>query len=158
MGSPVCVCERVTGGQRGPAPGELVGFWDPGKPQTTLSYQQALPVTLTCTVLTHPVMSDSATPLTVATPRLLCPGGAPGKTTGVDCMPFSRGSSRPRDGTRVSCVSCTAGGFFTTEPSGKPRISVYIEAVLEEFAIMRRTRTLKSLTRGQNLRVQHAPL
>ena len=30
---------------------------------------------------------------------------------------FSRGSSRPRDRT---CVSHTAGGFFTTEPPGKP--------------------------------------
>ena len=35
-------------------------------------------------------------------------------------MPSSRGSSRPRDRTCVSCVSCTAGGFFTTEPLGKP--------------------------------------
>ena len=26
---------------------------------------------------------------------------------------FSRGSSRPRNGTHVSCVSCTAGEFFT---------------------------------------------
>ena len=30
---------------------------------------------------------------------------------------FSRGSSGPRDGT---CVSCLAGGFFTTEPPWKP--------------------------------------
>ena len=29
---------------------------------------------------------------------------------------FSRGSSQPRDGT---CLSCLAGGFFTTEPPGK---------------------------------------
>ena len=29
-------------------------------------------------------------------------------------MPSSRGSSRPRDGTRVSCHSCIAGGLFTT--------------------------------------------
>ena len=28
----------------------------------------------------------------------------------------SRGSSWPRDWTHVSCVSCTAGGFFTAEP------------------------------------------
>ena len=28
-------------------------------------------------------------------------------------IPSSRGSSRPRDWTHVSCVSCTAGGFFT---------------------------------------------
>ena len=32
----------------------------------------------------------------------------------------SRGSSQPRDGTHISCVSCIAGGFFTTEPPGKP--------------------------------------
>ena len=30
---------------------------------------------------------------------------------------FSRGSSQPRDWT---CVSCTAGRFFTPEPPGKP--------------------------------------
>ena len=33
-------------------------------------------------------------------------------------MPSSRGSSRPRDQTHVSCVSCIAGWFFTAEPSG----------------------------------------
>ena len=32
-------------------------------------------------------------------------------------IPFFRGSSRPRDRAQVSC---TAGGFFTTEPPGKP--------------------------------------
>ena len=32
-------------------------------------------------------------------------------------MPFSRGSSQPKDRTQVSH---TAGGFFTTEPSGNP--------------------------------------
>ena len=33
-------------------------------------------------------------------------------------MPSSRGSSRPRDRTRVCRV---AGGFFTTGPPGKPK-------------------------------------
>ena len=32
----------------------------------------------------------------------------------------SRGSSRPRDRTHISWISCIAGGFFTAEPSGKP--------------------------------------
>ena len=32
---------------------------------------------------------------------------------------FSRGSSRPRDWTWVSCVSCIAGRFFTPESLGK---------------------------------------
>ena len=35
-------------------------------------------------------------------------------------MPSSRVSSQPRDRTYVSCISCIAGRFFTTEPPGKP--------------------------------------
>ena len=39
-------------------------------------------------------------------------------------VPFSRGSSGPRDQTRVSC---TAGGFFTTEPPGKPLTTISVK-------------------------------
>ena len=35
----------------------------------------------------------------------------------------TRGSFRPRDQSRVSCISCTMGRFFNAEPSGKPQIS-----------------------------------
>ena len=35
-------------------------------------------------------------------------------------MLSSRGSSRPRDRTRISFISCIAGGFFINEPAGKP--------------------------------------
>ena len=35
-------------------------------------------------------------------------------------MPSSRGPSQPRDQTRVSCISCVAGGFLTAEPVRKP--------------------------------------
>ena len=35
-------------------------------------------------------------------------------------MPSSRGSSWPRNQTCISCVFFIAGGFFTTEPQGKP--------------------------------------
>ena len=35
-------------------------------------------------------------------------------------MPSSRGSSPPRDQTRVFCGSSIGGRFFTTEPLGKP--------------------------------------
>ena len=35
-------------------------------------------------------------------------------------MPSSRGSSWPRDQTHISCGSCIAGRFFTTEPPGEP--------------------------------------
>ena len=36
-------------------------------------------------------------------------------------MPSSWGYSQPRYWTRVSCVSCIVGRFFTTEPLGKPQ-------------------------------------
>ena len=38
-------------------------------------------------------------------------------------IPFSRGSSWPRDRTPISCVSCIASGFFTAEPPGKPSVA-----------------------------------
>ena len=40
---------------------------------------------------------------------------------------FSRGSSWPRDQTCISCIAGgphIAGGFFTTEPSGKPKTAI----------------------------------
>ena len=37
-------------------------------------------------------------------------------------MPSSRGSSRSRDQTYISCVSCIADRFFTPEPPGKSQI------------------------------------
>ena len=45
-------------------------------------------------------------------------------------IPFSRGSSRPRDGTRVSCI---VGGL--SEPPGKPRIHTYIPSSLDFLPI-----------------------
>ena len=42
-----------------------------------------------------------------------------GKNTGVGYHFLLWGSSQPRDQTLVSCL---AGGFFTPEPSGKPRL------------------------------------
>ena len=35
-------------------------------------------------------------------------------------VPCSRGSSPSRDQTYASCVSCIAGGVFTSEPPGRP--------------------------------------
>ena len=47
--------------------------------------------------------------------------GFPSNNTGVGCMSFSRGSPNPG----IKPVSpALAGGFFTTEPSGKPRWDV----------------------------------
>ena len=55
----------------------------------------------------------------------------------------SRGSFQPRDQT---CVSCIAGEFFTTEPSGKPCMSV--RHVISPVARFRPTARLLGLPLG----------
>ena len=55
--------------------------------------------------------------------RLPCPWNSPGKNTEVGIIPFSKGPSRPKDGTQVFCI---AGGFFTKAPCGKP---VYLQSM-----------------------------
>ena len=57
--------------------------------------------------------------LTAVAARLLCPWDSPGKNTWVAAILSSRGSSQPRNQTWV----CIVGGFFTTEPLGKPQKS-----------------------------------
>ena len=55
----------------------------------------------------------------------------------------SRGSSWPRDRTHVSCLSFTAGEFFTSEPQGKPSVlsdaphfpSVSLSQILPETSL-----------------------
>ena len=47
---------------------------------------------------------------TIQSIRLLCPWDSPGKNIGWAAIPFSRGSSRPRDQIWVFCI---AGRFFT---------------------------------------------
>ena len=43
--------------------------------------------------------------------ELYSPWNSPGQNTGVVAVPFSTGSSQPRDWSQVSCI---AGGFFTS--------------------------------------------
>ena len=52
------------------------------------------------------VVSDSLRPHGLQPARLLCQWDSPGKIAGVGAMPFSRGSSQPRDWTCISCISC----------------------------------------------------
>ena len=66
------------------------------------------------------VVSSCLQPFGLWPARLLCPWDSPGKSTGVGAISSSRGSSRPRDETLISCVSCPAGEFFTPEALGKP--------------------------------------
>ena len=66
--------------------------------------------------------------------------------------PFSRGSSRPRDRTHVSCTSCIAGGVFTVEPPGKlnahkglSKTDIWEMAEIETVIIMNPKASGKSL-------------
>ena len=56
------------------------------------------------------VMSNSSRPHGLWSARVFCLCNFPGKNTGVSILPFSRGSSPPRDQTHISCI---AGRFFT---------------------------------------------
>ena len=64
------------------------------------------------------VMSGSLQPRGPYPTRLLCPWDFSGRDTGLVAISFSRGSSQPRDRTRVSYISCTADRFFTAKPPG----------------------------------------
>ena len=55
-------------------------------------------------VLRCSVVSNSLRPHGLWPTRLLCPWDFPGKNTGVIVISCSRGSSQPRDQTRVPCV------------------------------------------------------
>ena len=63
-----------------------------------------------------------ATPLTTALQAPLVHRILQARILEWVAIPCSSIHSRPRDRTRVSCGSCTAGGFFTTEPAGKPYV------------------------------------
>ena len=55
-------------------------------------------------------------------------------------MPSSRGSSQPRDRTRVSRNSCIAGTFFTAEPPGKPISHKYIYIYIWQHPVLHKHR------------------
>ena len=58
-------------------------------------------------MLSRSVVSDSLKPH-----GLLCPWNSPGKNTGVGCHALLQGSSRLRDWTHISYVSCTGRGVL----------------------------------------------
>ena len=68
------------------------------------------------------VMSDSLQPMNCSPPASSVHGILQARILEWVAMLSSRGSSRPGDQTHVSCVSCIAVGFFTTESLGKPKL------------------------------------
>ena len=75
---------------------------------------------------------DSFRPYGLKPARLLSVGFSRQEYLEWVAMPSSRGSSRPRDWTWVSWISCIAGGFFTTEPLGKPHLCSQLRPNLQE--------------------------
>ena len=65
------------------------------------------------------------------------PRNSPGQNTGVGSLPFSRGSSQPRDQTQVSCI---AGGFFTIRATKE---APYLSRVLLSFGLDKPDATLE---------------
>ena len=75
------------------------------------------PLTPVCAcILSHSVVSNSVRPA-----RLLCPWDSPGRILEWVAVSSSRGSSRPKDGTRVSCISCIGRWvLYHRRPLGSP--------------------------------------
>ena len=66
------------------------------------------------------VVFDSLQSHALQPTRLLCPWDSLAKNTGVDCQALLQGIFPTQGSTCLSCSSCIAGAFFTTEPLGKP--------------------------------------
>ena len=61
------------------------------------------------------VLSHSLWPMDCSPPGSLVHGVLQARILEWVAISFSRGSSRPRDWTHVSCISCIAGRFFASE-------------------------------------------
>ena len=68
-------------------------------------------------MVSRSAVSDSLQPPRLQPTRLLWPWGLQARIREWVASPFSRGSSRPRDGTQVSWI---AGRFFAIWATGKP--------------------------------------
>ena len=106
-----------------PSPGDLP---DPGiKPASPALERDSLPPSHQGSLCLHakslqscPILCD---PMDCSPPGSSIHGILQTKILEWVAMPSSRGSSRPRNQTRVSCSSSVADRFFTNELPGKPR-------------------------------------
>ena len=77
-------------------------------------------------VLSRSAMSDSLRLCGLQPTRLLCPWNSPGKSIEWGAIPFSRGSSQPRDRMWSSALWADS---LPSEPPGKPIFKVFIALV-----------------------------
>ena len=76
-------------------------------------------VTKSCLTLCNPVACDPT--------RLLCHGVFSGKSTRVGCHFLLQGIFPTQGSNFISCVSCIAGGLFTTKPLRKPALFMVVK-------------------------------
>ena len=65
-------------------------------------------------------------PMDCCPPDSSLPGILQARILELGCHALLQGIFRPRDQICISCSSCTAGRFFTTEPWGKPNV-IYVQ-------------------------------
>ena len=83
------------------------------------SYRNELTSVSVCSVAhSHPIVCDL---MDCSPPSSFVHGILQARILESVATSSSRGCSRPRDRICVSCISCIAGKFFTTEPLGKPQ-------------------------------------
>ena len=80
-------------------------------------YSQSHSVRCSAQSLSHPTLRN---PMDHSPPGSSVHGILQTRTLEWVAMLSSRGSPQSRDQIHISCVSCFAGRFFTTEPPGKP--------------------------------------
>ena len=71
-------------------------------------------------IISHCCLVNSGNPIDCSPPGSSFHGISQARILEWVASSFSRGSSQPKDQTCISCLSCIAGGFFTTESPGKP--------------------------------------
>ena len=83
----------------------------------------SLNLNLVVQLLSHARLCDT---MDCSPPVSSVQGDSPGQNTGVGSLPFSRGSSQPRDQTQVSYI---AGGFFTIWATREALCSVWMISI-----------------------------
>ena len=110
------------------------GRLSPGECCPVHSYPRAPPL-LRRQNAPRPVLSRSVPSGSLQSPglgpaSLLCPWNFQARILEWVTISSFRGSSLPRDGARISYVSCISGRFFSIEPPGKPKCTHSFPKVL----------------------------
>ena len=120
-------CQAIT-----PRTTETSEAWKKNKLKLSRGWEKVLlPKFQNCCLVTKSCLT-LLRPHGLQTTRFLCPWDSSGKYVGVGCLFFLQQILQSRDQTHVSCM---AGGFFTTEPEGKPSFRIISSKVVVIFIL-----------------------